>query len=150
MGGFCQCTLEQVVFPWYVWRAPPVLRTSSNRQEQLDLPMSSLSRWVQCSKPSTKVIGLRSSCSVQVVFPAHPQLQLVRLPGCWWLVVGADLFWEKSTAGWLLVARLFWEKSTVGWWLISQANRVHGNGVEGLTTNKISLNYFLTIFLFVF
>jgi hypothetical protein len=49
-----------------------------------------------------------------------------RLPACsvgWWLMAGADLFWEKSTAGWLLVAGLFWEKSTAGWWLISQANR---------------------------
>jgi hypothetical protein len=34
----------------------------------------------------------------------------------WWLMAGAGLFCEKSTAGWL-------EKSTVGWWLISQANR---------------------------
>jgi hypothetical protein len=34
----------------------------------------------------------------------------------------ADLFWEKSTAGWLLVTDLFWEESTVGRWLISQAN----------------------------
>jgi hypothetical protein len=39
-----------------------------------------------------------------------------------WLVAGADLFWEKSTSGWLLVAGLFWEKSTVSWWLISQTN----------------------------
>jgi hypothetical protein len=42
----------------------------------------------------------------------------------WWLMAGTDLFWEKSTAGWLLVADLFWDKSTAGWWLISQANRV--------------------------
>jgi hypothetical protein len=42
----------------------------------------------------------------------------------WWLMAGAGLFWEKSTAGWLLMADLFWEKSTAGWWLISQANRV--------------------------
>jgi hypothetical protein len=41
----------------------------------------------------------------------------------WWLMAGAGLFWEESTAGWLLVAGLFWEKSTVGWCLISQANR---------------------------
>jgi hypothetical protein len=34
------------------------------------------------------------------------------------------LFWEKSTAGWLLVAGLFWEKSTAGWWLISRTNRL--------------------------
>jgi hypothetical protein len=34
------------------------------------------------------------------------------------------LFWEKSTAGWLLAAGLLWEKSTVGWWLISQTNRL--------------------------
>jgi hypothetical protein len=40
-------------------------------------------------------------------------------------MASADLFWEKSTAGWLLVAGLFWEKSTVGWWLISQTNRLH-------------------------
>jgi hypothetical protein len=33
------------------------------------------------------------------------------------------LFWEKSTAGWLLMAGLFWQKSTAGWWLISQTNR---------------------------
>jgi hypothetical protein len=38
-------------------------------------------------------------------------------------MAGADLFWEKSTAGWLLMAGLLWEKSTAGWWLISQANR---------------------------
>jgi hypothetical protein len=25
----------------------------------------------------------------------------------WWLMAGADLFGEKSTAGWLLVADLF-------------------------------------------
>jgi hypothetical protein len=42
----------------------------------------------------------------------------------WCLMAGADLFWEKSTVGWLLVAGLFWEKSTAGWWLISQTNRV--------------------------
>jgi hypothetical protein len=41
----------------------------------------------------------------------------------WWLMAGADLFWEKSTAGLLLVASFIWEKSTTGWWLISQANR---------------------------
>jgi hypothetical protein len=28
---------------------------------------------------------------------------------------GADLFWKKSSVGWLLVADLFWEKSTAGW-----------------------------------
>jgi hypothetical protein len=36
-------------------------------------------------------------------------------------LAGAGLFWEKSTAGWLLVAGLLWEKSNAGWWLISQA-----------------------------
>jgi hypothetical protein len=40
----------------------------------------------------------------------------------WWLMAGADLFWEKSTTSWLLVAGLFWEKSTAGWWLISRTN----------------------------
>jgi hypothetical protein len=44
----------------------------------------------------------------------------------WWLMAGADLFWEKITVGWLLMAGLFWEKSTTGWWLISQANRAYG------------------------
>jgi hypothetical protein len=29
-------------------------------------------------------------------------------------MAGADLLWEKSTAGWLLVAGLLWEKSTAG------------------------------------
>jgi hypothetical protein len=42
----------------------------------------------------------------------------------WWLMAGADLFWEKSTTGWLLAAGLLREKSTAGWWLISQANRL--------------------------
>jgi hypothetical protein len=45
----------------------------------------------------------------------------------WWLIVGADLFWEKSTAGWSLVAGLFWEKNTTGWWLISRTNRLCRN-----------------------
>jgi hypothetical protein len=39
-------------------------------------------------------------------------------------MAGAGLFWEKSTAGWLMVVGLFWEKSTAGCWLISQANRL--------------------------
>jgi hypothetical protein len=33
-----------------------------------------------------------------------------RVPSCWfgwWLTAGADLFCEKSTVGWLLVADLF-------------------------------------------
>jgi hypothetical protein len=38
-------------------------------------------------------------------------------------MVGAGLFSEKSTGGWLLVAGLFREKSTGVWWLISQANK---------------------------
>jgi hypothetical protein len=42
----------------------------------------------------------------------------------WWLMAGADLLWEKSIVGWLLVAGLFWEKSTAVWWLISQTNRL--------------------------
>jgi hypothetical protein len=32
-----------------------------------------------------------------------------------WLMAGAGVFWEKSTAGWLLVAGLMWEKNTTGW-----------------------------------
>jgi hypothetical protein len=53
----------------------------------------------------------------------------------WWLMAGAGLFWEKSTAGWLLVADLFWEKSTAGWWLISQANRLEVAPPQELVTN---------------
>jgi hypothetical protein len=49
-------------------------------------------------------------------------------------MAGADLLWEKSTAGWLLAAGLFWEKSTVGWWLISRTNRLLDNQN---TSNKI-------------
>jgi hypothetical protein len=41
----------------------------------------------------------------------------------WWLMADANLFWEKSIAGWFLMAGLFREKSTVGWCLISEANR---------------------------
>jgi hypothetical protein len=48
----------------------------------------------------------------------------------WWLMVGVDLFWEKSIVGWLLMAGLFWEKSTAGWWLISQTNRAECKPVE--------------------
>jgi hypothetical protein len=33
-----------------------------------------------------------------------------------WLVAGADLFGEKSSFGWLLVASLFRDKNTAGWW----------------------------------
>jgi hypothetical protein len=40
----------------------------------------------------------------------------------WCLIVGAGLFWEKSTVDWLLMADLFWEKSTTRWWLRSQTN----------------------------
>jgi hypothetical protein len=32
------------------------------------------------------------------------------------LVANADLFFEKSTVGWLLVAALFLEKITASWW----------------------------------
>jgi hypothetical protein len=60
-------------------------------------------------------------------------MHLVACSFGWWLMTGADLFWDKSTAGWLLVAGLFWEKSTVAWWLISQANRAL---VRTVTTNK--------------
>jgi hypothetical protein len=35
----------------------------------------------------------------------------------WWLMAGAGLFWEKSTAGWLRVAVLFWEKRYC--WLVA-------------------------------
>jgi hypothetical protein len=59
-----------------------------------------------CSRRATSLLCSRAACSFG-----------------WWLMAGADLFWDKSTAGWLLVAGLLWEKSTAGWWLISQANR---------------------------
>jgi hypothetical protein len=45
-------------------------------------------------------------------------------------MAGADLLWEKSTVGWLLVADLFREKSTAGRWLISQTNRAHASKQE--------------------
>ena len=36
--------------------------------------------------------------------------------GWLWLVIGADLLWEKSTAGWLVAsADLMWEKNTIDW-----------------------------------
>jgi hypothetical protein len=57
----------------------------------------------------------------------------------WWLVVGADLFWEKNTHDWLLVAGLFWQKSIAGWWLISQTNRAcltQTLWVEGVRVGK--------------
>jgi hypothetical protein len=38
--------------------------------------------------------------------------QLTRLGLFLRLMTGVDLFWEKSTAGWLPVPDLFWEKST--------------------------------------
>jgi hypothetical protein len=41
-------------------------------------------------------------------------------------VVGANLFWEKSTAV-LLVVDLFSEKNTDDWWLISQAKSVNNS-----------------------
>jgi hypothetical protein len=34
-------------------------------------------------------------------------------------MAGAGLFWQKSTAGLLLMADLFWEKSTTGWVLVA-------------------------------
>jgi len=41
--------------------------------------------------------------------------------GWLWLVVGADLLWEKSTAGWLVAsADLVWEKNTIDWLANSQ------------------------------
>jgi hypothetical protein len=56
----------------------------------------------------------------------HPHLGRRACSFGWWLMAGADLFWEKSIAGWLLMAGLFWEKSTVSRWLISQMNRCVG------------------------
>jgi hypothetical protein len=45
-------------------------------------------------------------------------------------MAGADLFWEKSTADWLLVADLFWDKSTAGRWMISQTNKAEEDNTE--------------------
>jgi hypothetical protein len=42
----------------------------------------------------------------------------------WWLMAGADLFRDKSTVGWLLVAGLFREKSTADWWLVWSERKV--------------------------
>jgi hypothetical protein len=43
-------------------------------------------------------------------------------------MAGAGLFWEKSTAGWLLVAGLFWEKNTAGW-LVADKSSEQGVGI---------------------
>jgi hypothetical protein len=61
-----------------------------------------------------------------------------------WLVAGADLFWKKSTAGWLLVADLLWEKSIAGRWLISQANRVLAR-CPGLFTHCVGPRKWITL-----
>jgi hypothetical protein len=44
-------------------------------------------------------------------------------------MAGADLFWEKSTAGWLLVAGLFWEKYC--WLVADKPNEQAEDGQEG-------------------
>jgi hypothetical protein len=80
--------------------------------------------------------------------PAFPPLRIFKTSKCkqyileqaacsvgWWLMAGAGSFWEKSTAGWLLVAGLLWEKSTAGWWLISQANRGQEECVQAGTAD---------------
>jgi hypothetical protein len=41
------------------------------------------------------------------VFGLHTHVQPAACSIGWWLMVGAGLFWEKSTAGWLVVAGLF-------------------------------------------
>jgi hypothetical protein len=55
----------------------------------------------------------------------------------WWLMTDADLFWEKSTVGWLSMAGLFWDKSSADWWLISQTNQ----RIRYFSHNKWALNY---------
>jgi hypothetical protein len=67
-----------------------------------------------------------------------------------WLVADGwywfNLFWEKSTAGWLLVADLLWEKSIAVWWLISQANRTISFGHKvSYFTSTISNFVYLTL-----
>ena len=55
--------------------------------------------------------------------------QIFTLFAVLWLVAGADLLWEKNTAGWLIAsADLVWEKNTVGWlertkWTINDLTR---------------------------
>jgi hypothetical protein len=64
-----------------------------------------------------------------------------------WLVAGAGLFWEKSTAGWLLVAGLFWEKSNADWWLISRANRLQIFGYSNLCRVTYRFSFYINTFL---
>jgi hypothetical protein len=76
-----------------------------------------------CVVPWRSDVPWATALTVQLLrAPWHPiAVQPVRLAGGWWLVL---MFWEKSTADWLLAAGLLWEKSTAGWWVISQANRL--------------------------
>jgi hypothetical protein len=55
------------------------------------------------------------NCKHMYLFPLNLFVWLMADGWCWFVLR------EKY---WLLVADLFWEKSIAGWWLISQANRV--------------------------
>jgi hypothetical protein len=69
------------------------------------------------------LVGRRLELSPDSFFLKKTKTRQTACSFGWWLMAGADLFWEKSTAAWLLVAGLFFEKDTAGWWLISQTNR---------------------------
>jgi hypothetical protein len=49
----------------------------------------------------------------------------------WWLMTGADLFWEKSIASWLLLAGLFWEKKYC--WLVADKSNEQGVPVKRIS-----------------
>jgi hypothetical protein len=61
-------------------------------------------------------------------------------------MAGAGLLWEKSTAGWLLVAGLFWDKSTAGWWPSEQGAGLHmithpeRSGLEDMVIHPVGLH----------
>jgi hypothetical protein len=86
---------------------------------------SSCTTWPAVSSPYETTTSCIAAPAAYIVSHVTRPLRQLACSFDWWLMVGADLFWEKSTAGWLLVAGLFWEKSTAGWWLINQTNRRH-------------------------
>jgi hypothetical protein len=97
---------------------------------ELSCPLAAPLVSLCCLTPTPLLINSTSSSTVcsegESSFP-RPAFQHVRL-------AGADLCWEKSTVGCLLVTDLFWEKSTAGWWLISQANRLTGATIPSSMT----------------
>jgi hypothetical protein len=56
-----------------------------------------------------------TSMHLQIYSNFHPLCEwffLTIIPTCsfgWWLMACANLFWEKNTAGWLLMTDLLWE-----------------------------------------